>query len=131
MRRKGKLVITVPNFNSDGTIYGRIKRILKIKKFEPLKDFSFKSVQRHGDAHLREFDKESIIELVKKYNFSIIEISNVSFLDWPGIDFMIRGLNKLGIWQKCFLRVFLFLEFVSSKFLYNFGRHLILIAEKR
>ena len=131
LKRGGRLIITVPNLNSDGTLHGRIKRVLGIKKFEPLRDFSFESIYKHGDAHLQEFTKKTIQGLVKKHNFKIVYIRGISFLDWPGIDLMIRALNKLKVWQSFFLTFFLFLEFLLNKIPINFGRHLILIAEKK
>jgi ubiquinone/menaquinone biosynthesis C-methylase UbiE len=130
LKRGGKLIITVPNLNSEGTFYGRIKRFLGIKKFKPLPEFSLESLRKHGNAHLREFDGKTLEELVKKYDFKIIYKGGINFLDWPGIDLMIRALNKLGIWQNFFLKIFLFFEFLLNKVLINFGRHLILIAEK-
>lgn len=130
LKKKGRLVISVPNMNSNGTLWGRLKRLLGIRKFIPIevKDFSMGGIEKHGDSHLREFNSKALQNIIKEHNFEVDYLDGLSFLDWPRISLVYKMLSKFKSFQKIFLNFELLLT--KIKIFTKFGRHLILVAIK-
>ncbi|MHA1694074.1 MAG: class I SAM-dependent methyltransferase [Candidatus Helarchaeota archaeon] len=122
----GEFIITVPNMNADATIWGRFLRLVKVRKFNPIKVFSKEELAKHGDAHVREFDKKTIIKRMESNNFKIIEIKSVSFIDGPYFDYLIKFL----LYFRFTRLLVIFFEKFLTKTKIMFGRHLILKAIK-
>jgi len=127
LKPTGHLVITVPNLNSDGTWWGRLSRLLGLRKFSSLQHFSTEELNAHGDAHVREFTKKTMSDWLESNGLVIESISSVSFFDGPYGNFIIKfplhipTLQKLIIWlEKSFNRTPIFL-----------GRHLAVKARKK
>jgi len=124
----GVLVITVPNLNADATIWGRFLRLLSVRKFEPLLNFSEKSLQKHGDAHVREFNKKKIYKLFKKYDLEIKDIKSISFIDGPlWFEWILKVLLHISIFRKIIIGI----ENMLTNTNLFFGRHLIIKAIKK
>jgi len=123
----GVLIITVPNLNSDGTIWGRIMRFLKIRKFTPLDDFSLEAINKHKDAHVREFNKKNLVNWLEKNNLKIQYVGSISFLDCWGIKFLMKVLLHFN-WSR---KAVIILENKLSKTRLPYGRHLVVRAIKK
>lgn len=127
LKKDGKLIITVPNLNADGTLWGRFLRFIGIRKFIPLDLFSHDEVKKHGDAHVREFTKKSLINWVESQGFTVDYATTVSFIDGPGFDFLMKIvlhlpiLKQLVLWKENFL--------TNLKLV--FGRHLVIKLTKK
>lgn len=120
-----KVVITVPNLNSDGTVWGRIMRALRLRKFTPFNDFSPEGIKNHKDTHVREFDIKKIKTVLKKNGFKINKVTTVSMIDFfdAPIDFMlkVRPLRKIMISIE---------KYLSNRKI-PLGRHIVILAEKK
>jgi ubiquinone/menaquinone biosynthesis C-methylase UbiE len=90
LKNGGNLIITVPNLNSDATLWGRFLRLIKKRKFVPLENFSNEDLIKHGDAHVREFNRQSLKEWLQDNNLEVLNIKSVSFIDGPYIDFLLK-----------------------------------------
>ena len=73
LRPGGTLVITVPNLNADGTLWGRFLRLIGVRSFVPMTEFSDKELKNHGDAHVREFTRVSLTKWLKTNNLKILD----------------------------------------------------------
>lgn len=123
----GALVVTVPNLNGDATLWGRFLRLLKIRKFQPLENFSEVSIAEHGDAHVREFDRESLVSWLKSYGLGVLSVQSVSFIDGPFFDFLLKFPLHIGFTQKLIIK---FEQFLTNLGL-SWGRHLAVKAKKK
>lgn len=126
LKKDGTLVITVPNMNADATIWGRFMRFLGFRRFVPLKEFSEEAINKHGDAHVREFNKSSLIDWVTRNGFKVLDIKSVSFVDGPYFDKLIKIPLHISFLQKLIIKLEMFLSW-SNLF---FGRHLIIKLTK-
>ncbi len=126
LANNGVLIITVPNMNSDGTLWRRFLRILKIRNFVPIDNFSKEELLKHGDAHIREFDKDSLILWLKKNGLVIADIKSVSFIDGPYFDTILKYPLHVSILRKIIIKF----EFILTNFNLFFGRHLVVKAIK-
>jgi len=122
----GSIIITVPNFNSDGTLWGRFLRFLGIRKFIPLDTFNLEAVNKHKDAHVREFSKKKLLNWLKENNLDINYIGSVSFLDCPGINTLMKYMLHFS-WSR---KAIIFVENILSSLGLVYGRHLIVKAIK-
>ena len=128
LKSDGILLITVPNLNADATLWGRFLRLIKVRKFKPLKVFSKEELAKHGDAHVREFDRDSLNKWVESYNLKILDIKSISFIDGPPIfEFLLKILLHIKITQK----IIISLDKLFTKSNMFFGRHLIIKATRK
>jgi len=127
LKQNGFLVITVPNLNADATLWGRFLRLLDIRKFRPLEDFSEKALNEHGDAHVREFDKSGLISWLEDNKLKVLDIKSVSFIDGPYFDFLLKFLLHVKFLRKMIICLEKFLTELNL----FFGRHLIVKLRKK
>jgi len=123
----GSLMITVPHLNSDGTWWGRLLRILRVRRFTPLQVFSMDELAKHGDAHVREFTKKTMRSWLAAYPLDIQKMTSVSYLDGPGVPWILKILLHVSITQ----RLIIGLENAISATGWLWGRHLVVLAKKR
>ncbi len=126
LKKTGMLIVTVPNLNADATWWGRLLRFLGVRKFQSFTQYSEQEITDHGDAHVREFNSQSLQAWLKSYGLEILEISSVSFLDGPGFDFLLKFPLHLGFLQKLVIK---FEQWLTNLGLV-WGRHLIVKAVK-
>jgi len=126
LKDDGEFVMTVPNINADATIWGRFLRLLKIRKFNPIKIFSREELTKHGDAHVREFNKKNIVKQIEQNGFRVIDIKSVSFIDGPYFDYLIKFL----LYFKFTRLLVIYFEKFLTKTKFMFGRHLVLKLTK-
>jgi ubiquinone/menaquinone biosynthesis C-methylase UbiE len=127
LKQGGFLVVTVPNLNADATWWGRFLRLLRIRKFRPLENFSEQALNEHGDAHVREFDKSSLVNWLRDNKLKVLDVKSVSFIDGPYFDFLLKFPLHINFFQK----IIIYLEkFLTNLNLY-FGRHLVIKLRKK
>ena len=127
LKNNGIITITVPNLNADATLWGRFLRLLCIRKFQPLNDFSQEALDRHGDAHIREFNKNGLVEWLEGNNLEVLDIKSVSFIDGPGFNFLLKFPLHISFTQKI---IICFENFLTNLNLF-FGRHLVIKLIKK
>lgn len=124
----GILVITVPNMNADATLWGRLGRLLKIRKFIPITVFSKEELIKHGDAHVREFTKKTLMQFVEQHDLNIKKIQSISFIDGPKwFEFLLKILLHIKIIQRAIIAF----EKILTKLNLFFGRQLIIKVSKK
>lgn len=124
----GVLVISVPHINADATLWGRLLRFLKVRKFVPLTDFSEKGLREHGDAHVREFTKDSLSKWLSDNNLEIKDIKSASFIDGPNwFEWILKFLLHVSIIRKSIIA----LEKQLTNSNLFFGRQLIVKVIKK
>ncbi len=121
------LIVTVPNLNSDGTLWGKFLRFIKISKFKPLENFSKEEFYKHGDAHVREFDKNNLVNWVKENDLEVLDIKSVSFVDGPYFDFLLRILLHIFFLRALLIKI----EIMLTNLGLLSGRHLIIKLRKK
>lgn len=123
----GRLIISVPNMNADGTLWGRLLRLLHIRKFKPMTEFTHENLKKHGDSHVREFTVKSMSTWLNSHGLLVESIKCASFVDGPYFDFLlkvplhIKPLRELLIWVE---------KLLTGSGL-PFGRHMVLRAVRR
>lgn len=122
----GRLIVTVPNLNADGTLWGRLLRLLRVRSFVALEDFSLEELTRHGDAHVREFTRKSLVGWLRANNLEVVAVKSVSFIDGPGFDFPLKVLLHIPVLQKGIIRC----EQALTRMNLLLGRHLIVQAKR-
>lgn len=121
----GKLIITVPNLNADGTLWGRFLRLISLRNFKPLEDFSMEEINKHGDAHVREFNTKTLSDWLTSKGFRVEKIGTVSFIDGPYFDFLL----KIPLHWKPTQRLIILIERLLSLSGLPWGRHLTVRAK--
>lgn len=127
LKSQATLVITVPNLNADATIWGRFLRLLKIRQFKPITNFSSESLALHGDAHVREFTAKVAAEKLGAQGFDVKLIRTASFIDGPGIDLIMKFLLKVPFLRSLIIKS----ENILTNRGWLLGRHLIIKAQKK
>lgn len=127
LKKNGILIISVPNMNADATFWGRFLRVIKVRKFKPLDNFTHEELKRHGDAHVREFKSFDLWNWVKENGFEPLTMKSVSFIDGPKwFEFILKIPLRISFTQKLILN---FENWLTSKGLF-WGRHLVIKARK-
>lgn len=129
LKKNGRLLITTPNLNGDGTPSGRLLRMFGLRKFVPATDFTEDGILNHGDQHIREFEYKTLNDLLIKNSFKVTYFSGVLNLDLYFNEIMYKVISKSYLLSKFFRYV----ELLSSKNHYysnKFARHLVVICEK-
>lgn len=127
LAKNGEIIITTPNLNGDGTLYGRFLRALKLKKFTPAIDFSSEGTLIHGDQHVREFNSKSLENLMASYGFKSIFSSGVICINFPFQDFMHKILRRIPGVLLMIEKVEIFTGLYLRKFSKKLGRHLVYV----
>ena len=127
LKKDGILVITVPNYNADGTLWGRLLRMLGFRKFQPLQDFSKEDLIRHGDAHVREFDRRKMTQWLESKGLNVVKIQSVSFIDGPCFDFLLKFPLHIVFLKRLIIEI----EKKLSNLNIFYGRHLVVGAKKQ
>jgi len=126
LKRGGILLITVPNLNADGTLWGRFLRFLRIRKFKSLESFSQKELFRHGDSHVREFNNKSLEGWLRGFGLDVLDIKSVSFIDGPFIDFLLKVPLHIKFLRNIIIKLEMFLTDLNL----FWGRHLLIKVKK-
>lgn len=126
LKPSGELIISVPNLNADGTWWGRLLRMLRLRSFISLETYSREELMRHGDAHVREFTGESLSKWLKSRGLTVNRISSVSYLDGPYGDVFLKVLLHIPPIQKLLIA----LERMLAGTGMLWGRHLVVSAKK-
>lgn len=127
LKERGAVVFTVPNWNSRGTLWKRLKNGFQPFPFTPLTDFSMEGIKKHGDAHVRQFTYKTFRELIEKEGFVVDYVGGASFIDFPHSGPVIEITNQFRLVQQ----VTFFLEKCLARLSRSLGRHIILKARRR
>ncbi|MFA5126624.1 MAG: methyltransferase domain-containing protein [Patescibacteria group bacterium] len=128
LKPSGLLLITVPNLNADATVWGRFLRLLGVRKFKPINVFSKEELAQHGDAHVREFSRDSLRQWLEANSLKIIEFKSVSFIDGPRwFEFLLKILLHIKISQRAIINLE---KFFSDRNCF-WGRHLVVSATRK
>jgi 2-polyprenyl-3-methyl-5-hydroxy-6-metoxy-1,4-benzoquinol methylase len=127
LKRGGLLVMSVPNENGDGTWWRRLKSLVTGQRFQPLESFSMESIARHGDAHVRKFDRGSLRRFLEAHGLRVQWMKGCGILDFPLYDRILNRVNRLALIRRFLFRVELFLGHLP--WLVWLSRHLIVVAE--
>jgi 2-polyprenyl-3-methyl-5-hydroxy-6-metoxy-1,4-benzoquinol methylase len=123
----GLLVISVPNENGDGTWWRRLRNLVTGRRFQPLGSFSMGDITKHGDAHVRKFDRGSLKHFLEVHGLRVRWIRGCGILDFPLYDKIQNRVNRLALIRHFLLRVELLLG--RLPWLAWLSRHLIVVAE--
>lgn len=123
----GILIVTVPNLNADGTLWGRVMRALRLRCFKPIKEFSEKAVVEHGDAHVREFTAKGIVTWLNKRGLVVEDIKTISWIDGPFMDFCIKIPLRINIIKY----IIIYIEQLLTQSNMPLGRHLVVKLKKQ
>jgi len=123
----GLLVISVPNENGDGTWWRRLRNLVTGRHFQPLESFSMDDIIKHGDAHVRKFDRGSLRRFLEAHGLRVRWIRGCSILDFPLYDKIQNRVNRLALIRHFLFRVELLLG--RLPWLAWLSRHLIVVAE--
>ncbi|MBD3251357.1 methyltransferase domain-containing protein [Candidatus Uhrbacteria bacterium] len=120
----GMILITVPNLNADGTLWGRLLRSLGIRTFTPLTDFSPESLKNNGDSHVREFSVRSLTTKLKQAGFKPVRWTTVSMIDFN--DRVIGLCLKIPPLKWLMIQI----EHILSHLKLPYGRHIVILCIK-
>lgn len=124
LKSDGRMLITVPNYNADGTLWGRLLRQLRVRTFTPITEFTEREIIRHGDAHVREFSVRSLKSFLKSHGFKPVKWTTVSMIDF--YDRPINLLLRISILRM----IIIWFEMLLSILRLPFGRHIIMLCRK-
>ena len=127
LKNDGRLVVSVPNENGNGTWWRRIKGLVFGQRFQPLEDFSMEAVVNHGDAHLRKFDRASLARFFEEHGLRVRRIRGCGIIDFPFYDQILNRLNRFAFFRSFLLNLELFLS--RLPLLVRLSRNLIVVAE--
>lgn len=121
------LLVTTPYMNGDGTLWGRLGRLLGVREFAPANDFSVAGTQDHGDQHLHEFSPSTLASAVSRTGLQVLAVKTMSRIDGPGHSLYARAMVR---WQRS-LKAANAIEDTMDRFgsLVG-GRQLFLVARK-
>jgi 2-polyprenyl-3-methyl-5-hydroxy-6-metoxy-1,4-benzoquinol methylase len=128
VREGGHILITVPHYNADGTLWGRLMRIIGKRKFVPMTEFSEENIRKHGDAHVREFSRNTLEENFTSQGYKTISCFTVSHLDGPYGDKVQDFLLHRMPWTRIIL---IFKDWCLQKLFPGLGRHIVYLAQKK
>lgn len=103
----GRLVVSVPHLNADGTLWGQWCRFIGARKFVPINEFSLEELAKHGDAHVREFTPVSIREWLESRGLKVEDVTTVGCLAGPGgsvLDFFLKAVLHISPLRWLFIR---------------------------
>lgn len=92
----GQLILTTPCLNGDGTIWGRLMRLLRIRKFIPATNFTNEDISEHGDQHVREYSVKLLLADIEKSGFEAKILVGQIYFDGPFWD---KLNNKLLLFK--------------------------------
>jgi 2-polyprenyl-3-methyl-5-hydroxy-6-metoxy-1,4-benzoquinol methylase len=125
----GILIVSTPNLNGDGTVYGRFLRAVRLRKFTPAFDFSSEGTTNHGDQHVREFDHNSLEMLMSLNGFDRIQLTGTLFIDFPFQEFIYKIIRRIPLLLKYYVRMEIFIALKSTFLSRIFSRHLVYIGK--
>jgi len=120
----GLLCITTPNLNGDGTLYGRLLRFIKVRRFIPATDFTIEGTIKHGDQHVREFSSTTLEEVMETYGFRKV-FSGLLVLDYPFNEYLYKGFRRIPFYLKTLEFIEVTISIYLMRFSRKYGRHLI------
>jgi 2-polyprenyl-3-methyl-5-hydroxy-6-metoxy-1,4-benzoquinol methylase len=123
----GICVFTVPNWNSRGTLYKRLKNCFRPFPFDPINEFSMQAIKDHGDAHVRQFNLKSFSQFVGQHGLEVIYVGGASFIDFPKSGPIMARINKFRFIQLIELGI----EAIAARITRSLGRHIVLQARKK
>lgn len=126
LKPDGTLIISVPNLNADGTVWGRLMRKIGVRSFTPIEVFSIDEIARHGDAHVREFTTETLVRWLESRQLTVDRLTTVSFIDGPGFDFLLKIPLHVGPLRRLIVSI----ERLLSRTGWPLGRHIVVCAHK-
>lgn len=129
LRPGGRLVMSVPNLNGEGTLWQRVKSFFQRKAFQPLDDFSLEAIEEHGDAHRRLFTGKSLRGLVRPYPVDVVHVRGCGIVDMPWYNRIIGYLLLKPAFQRLFLRLERCLSALGV--FTALSRHLVVVLRKR
>lgn len=95
----GTVVFTVPNLNSRGTLWKRMLYGFKEPPFTPMTDFSIKSLDAHGDSHVKQYTLKRFRELVESAGMKPNYVGGAGYIDGPYIGPAILILNRFAFFR--------------------------------
>lgn len=127
LKKEGIIVVTTPNLNSDGTIWGRFLRLIGFRKFSPIRYFTKEELEKHGDCHVREFDRIKLCSWLRENGLLILDARSTSFIDGPFLKVFFNPFLRFRLPRKFIIKIEKFLT--NQKFF--FGKNLIIKAIKK
>lgn len=121
------LILTVPYKNHNGSIWGRIKQIAG-SRFSPLPEFSVDAWMNHGDMHVREFDCDSLTDLVEETGWKVNSLRVICHVDFPQMPRIMAKLNRFMPIRNAFIAAETILD--MSPGMNRLGEVLVLTAKK-
>jgi ubiquinone/menaquinone biosynthesis C-methylase UbiE len=127
VKKGGRLIISIPNLNADGTWWGRFMRLLGLRSFTPIEVFSKEEIASHGDAHVREYTGGELRTWFVNYPVTITRLTSASYFDGPYFDFTMRVLLKIPPLRA----LIVWGELALAKTGITWGRHLVVALQKK
>jgi ubiquinone/menaquinone biosynthesis C-methylase UbiE len=124
----GRVVFTVPNWNSRATIWKRILYGFKEPPFTPMTEFSMDALTSHGDAHVHQFSPKRFAELIASAGFTVRYSGGAGYIDGPYIGRVISITNQFWLFRTLTYGIERLLA-VTPGF-GSLSRHIVLAAEK-
>ncbi len=126
LRPGGHLLISIPNWNADGTWWGRLMRLVGLRSFTPIEVFSQEEIAKHGDAHVREYTESELRKWFDSYDVKIECLTSASYADGPFFDQIMRFILKIPPLRS----IIIFTELLAAKTNITWGRHLVVCVRK-
>ena len=121
------LILTVPYKNHNGSLWGRIKQITG-GRFSPLPSFSVEAWLNHGDMHLREFDCDSLTNLVEEIGWQVNSLRVICHVDFPQMPRIMAKFNRFMPIRNAFIAAETLLDSIPG--MNRLGEVLVLTATK-
>ncbi len=122
----GYLLLTTPNYNADGTWWGRLMRTLGYRSFHSLEHFTIEELARHGDAHVREFSRTSLRASLEQHGFDVKKVRYCSYVDGPYFDTLLKYPLHLAPLRWLIISF----EQALGRTALPLGRHLVFLAKR-
>jgi 2-polyprenyl-3-methyl-5-hydroxy-6-metoxy-1,4-benzoquinol methylase len=130
-RQGSYLIITCPNLNSDGTLYGRFLRCLGLRKFIVATDFTHQGTLSHGDQHVREFNYKSLERSLARYGWQVKLASGTIIYPLPNYDLFAKVIYNLPGLKHVYRAIELFFTLHFGQLSKLFARHLVYVFERK
>ncbi len=99
MKPGGVVVFTVPNLNSRGTLWQRMRYGFKEPPFTPMTEFSMNALTSHGDAHVRQFTLKTFADVIRSAGLVPEYVGGAGYIDGPYSGRAISITNRFAFFR--------------------------------